>query len=380
MNKIPHRRTEWLRPIGIPLVVLLASSLPALASVIVVEPIPEPQPSPHYIYEGDALSFRWSDFRASNGSIVGGPTFLELQETLGGFELSSPPNRTGRERVWIEPWSETGAEVPVLLEVWVYPQVIPVSGRFDEGKRTVGLFDAKNGRFQLCRAHPRRVLDCSYFPVIGYQGELRLPIAWPRGDSDLPALFSPETGTFFVYEIKADGTLSLDQRIEMKEAVATWPVWGAFGSDGDWHLALVHADGGVTAYPKGIPEIWRERLTIPETGMLIWPAPWPIEDGTVHALALFQPNDGHVFWLAKYPDGSIQQGYTYSTLSGDFSRPVLVDAASIGGPVSHTFFLQFLENRIELRPFLGSSRPNVIPIKFPDDPPGGPGGEEPPTE
>ena len=380
MNKISRWRTEWLRPICIPLIVLLAPSLPALASVIVVEPIPEPPPSSRFIYEGDVLSFKWSDFRASDGTIVGGPTFLELQRTAGGFELNAPAQRTGRDRVFVEPWSETGPLAPIPIDVWVYPRVFPVSGRFDEGKRTLGLFDAENGRFQLCRAQPGQVLDCSYFPVIGYQGELRLPIAWPRGDVDQPALFSPETGTFFVYQIKTNGTLSLEQSFQMKEAVAAWPVWGAFGEDGEWHLALVHADGTVTAYPKGSPEVWPERLSIPETNMLVWPAPWPIEDGTVHALALFQPIDGHGHWSARYPDGSILQGYSHSTLSGDFSRPVLVDAASIGSVVANTFFLQIQGNQIQLRPFISGGRPNVIPIKFPDDPSGGPGGEEPPPE
>lgn len=380
MNKTPRWRTEWLRLIFIPLIVFSISALPTQASVIYVEPIPEPPPAPHYLYEGEELSFKWVDFGAIDGRIVGEPNFLELQESDGGFELRAPAKKTGRERIWLELWTANGAEVPIPLEVWVYPRIFPVSGRFDEGKRTVGLFDSKGGRFQLCRAQPGQVLDCSFFPVVGYQGELRLPIAWPHGEVDQPALFSPATGTFFVYEIKADGTLSLDQRFEMKEAVASWPVWGAFGPEGEWQLALVHADGGVTAYSKGVPEVWAEKLIVPESGMLVLPAPWPIEDGTVHALGLFEPTHGHAHWSARYPDGSIFQGYTHSIASGDFSRPVLIDAASIGSLVANTFFLQFQGNSIELRPLVSGGRPNVIPIKFPDDPPGGPGGELPSAE
>lgn len=380
MNKTPRWRTEWLRRIFIPLIVFSIPAVPTPASVIYVEPIPDPPPAPHFIYEGQSLSFKWSDFSAIDGVVVTGPNFLSLEMTVDGFQLSSMSKETGRERVWIETWSNSGEVTPISLDIWVYPRIFPVTGRFDEGKRTVGLFDAGNGRFQLCRAQPGQVLDCSYFPVVGYQGELRLPIAWPREDVDQPALFSPETGTFFVYKIKANGTLSLEQRFEMREAVASWPVWGAFGPEGEWQLALVHADGGVTAYSKGTPEVWEERLSIPETGMLIWPAPWPIEDGTVHALGLFQPTHGHAHWLARYPDGSVLQGYTHSTSNGDFTRPVLVDAASIGSFAANTFFLQILGNQIELRPFVNGGRPNVIPIKFPDDPPGGPGGEGPPTE
>lgn len=379
MNKIPRWRTTWLRPIGIPLIALLAPALPALASVIVVTPIPEPPPTPHYIYEGQELSFQWSAFKAIDGTIVGEPIFLDVRRDDEGFRLSAPAKAMGRDRVWIEPWSTTGAMDPIPIDVWVYPRIFPISGRFDDGRRTVGLFDAENGRFQLCRAQPGQVLDCGYFPVVGYQGELRLPVAWPRAEDDDLALFSPESGTFYVYKIKPDGTLKLEESVEMKEAVAAWPVWGAFDPGGDWQLALVHADGTVTAYSKGNAEVWREKLEVPERNMLVWPAPWPIEDGSLHALALFQPAQGHVHWSARHPDGSILAGYVHSTQSGDFSRPVLVDADSIGSFVGNTYFLHRQGNRFELRPFNTGGRPNVIPIKFPDDPPGGPGGEEPPS-
>lgn len=44
---------------------------------------------------------------------------------------------------------------------------------------------------------------------------------------------------------------------------------------------------------------------------------------------------------------------------------------------AETYFLERQGNKYTLRPF-SDGRPNVIPIKFPDDLSGGPGGEEPP--
>lgn len=292
---------------------------------------------------------------------------------LDGFTATYTPEAsfTGRDRVAL-----TDGAVIWALELVVLPRVLPLAGRFYNQNETAGLYDNDARAFLLCEelVSSEEPLRCEWLPVEDAGVETTwVPLAWQLENEGLevPALFDIETGELRILA-PAGSSLVVQQVLSLPDAAGGLPVRGDWNHSGGRDLAVVFADGRVLSHNGVKWGVWPTEVEVPESDGLAWPILFQRE-GERDALALVHPKYGDLTWLSLASGGETFSGTERSMGGTRFLRPLAWVMAPSPSAVesSGIFFLEKGPEGLQLVP--GKYRglkPQTIPVKFPDDPPG----------
>jgi hypothetical protein len=265
--------------------------------------------------------------------------------------------------------------VEIKVSLWIVPRVIPFAGRFDGAYQGAALWDNRSRTFLLCGVLPAGIydLECELAPADGLPAGTFLPLAWPdRLGREIPMLYDPVTGRFLRLQRVGSG-FAYGGPLEIHSLPGGWPIAGEFFGSGKLELAVVKESGELFLLAHKKWERWKPSdLAVPAGEGLVWPITLPRPGGD--AIALVDSGIGSVHWMRLDPAGTdFGSAPSYVALP-DFRRPLAWSMSGLSF-VSADFPIFFLERSgqsFELRAGVYlPNHPTIIPVKFPDDPPGG---------
>lgn len=270
-------------------------------------------------------------------------------------------------------------EMEFVLELRVLPRFIPVAGFFESTVETVGLYDNVAKVFHLCRelqsfSDP---LACKSYSTASFAHQPLIPVAWPDplGGFDWPALFDPASGELHAL-VLVPWELVVSETIAIGGGIGSWPVVGDWLGTGERSLGVVGENGAMMLPGVSKGNGWPGQLPVPAGDGLVWPIVLPRSSGA-DAVALVDPATGDLPWMRLEAIGGASSGVEPclgEALPGpplSWSMSPMPDTVAASPEV---FFLEVSkEGGIWLVPGLYSeSKPQTIPVKFPDDPAGPP--------
>lgn len=297
-----------------------------------------------------------------------GTFYTDSQESF----YTADPGFIGRDRLAVAEASGT-----LHFDLTILPRLLPFAGRFKAGSslEAAGLFDNETRSFLLCLPLVSRhqPLDCRRFPVSGLSPAPRIPVAWPdtRGGGDQPALLDLETGDLVAYRESA-GALVVAAHHQLP--AGGWPLAGDWLGNGVRSLAMVFADGTVKTLEGARWQPWGSPLHVPAGDALVWPIVLQREEGP-DAVALVDPGNGDLHWLKLDGSGSTI-GDVEPCLGSEqnLRQPLAWNMSPMPDSVAastEVFFLSDSPQGLALIPGIyRGGKPQTIPVKFPDDPPG----------
>lgn len=263
----------------------------------------------------------------------------------------------------------------VDVAVNVMPRRLPLVGRWGSEELGPGVYDTQKQRFGLCQPPPADgQLKCSRIQVEGLPpGTIAMPLVLPgtSPSEDQVALFDPEAGVLYHLSHRGPDVFVAKPVANHRGAVGRVPLVGDWQVAGEPALALVDPNGGVvTLEGKNTLKPWiAARGFVPAAHL---PFAWPQEGRDV--VSVLAPGSAERTWRDR--DGAT--GSTdCSKLHLDLRRPFRWPGGLAGLPglaEGETFLLVQGERGLEIYPYqCEGGRPQTIPVKFPDDPPGGGG-------
>lgn len=264
--------------------------------------------------------------------------------------------------------------VEIKVNLWVVPRVIPFAGRFDGVYQGAALWDNGSRTFLLCGelASGTFELTCELAPVDGLPAANLLPLAWPdQLGREVPMLYDPVTGRFHRLQ-RVGKRFAYRGPLEIQPAPGGWPIAGDFFGGGTLDLAIAKESGELFLLKRKNWERWKPSgLALPPGEGLVWPIVLPRRGGD--AIALVDSRNGAVHWMRLDP-GGMDFGVAPNYVAiPDYGRPLAWSMSGLSFVAADfpIFFLERAGQAYELR--AGGYLPNhptIIPVKFPDDPPG----------
>jgi hypothetical protein len=267
--------------------------------------------------------------------------------------------------------------VVTQVELMILPGRLPFVGRFDGSSETPALWDNRSRTFRLCDkpANGQYELTCGFYPVVDLDEGAFIPLAWPdAGGRDIPVLFDPAAGRFLFLDNRGD-SFAVGEVLYLPDSRGAWPILGDWSGTGQRELAMVAADGRIFWPTIKGNRNWPAGFEI--TGdSLVWPILLKRTGGD--AVGLVNPGSCDIRSLRLDQLGSVIYDEDPSYIGGDCRRPIswFMSPLSSLAPGLEVFFLRpnILEQLLLVPGKYKASKPQTIPVKFPDDPSGGGGG------
>jgi hypothetical protein len=264
--------------------------------------------------------------------------------------------------------------VVTQVELMILPRRLPFVGRFDGANETPALWDNRSRTFGLCDkpADDQYQLTCVFYPVVDLDEGAFIPLAWPvAGGKDVPVLFDPAAGRFHFLENRGD-SFAVSEVIYIPGSRGAWPILGDFGGTGQRELVMVTGDGRIFKNTVKGNHSWPARFAVSGDD-LVWPILVPRVGGDAVGLVSPESCDVHSLRLDQLDGVIYEEDPAY--VSGDCRRPLawFMSPLSNLAPGLEIFFLRPTDDgELPLVPGkYKASKPQTIPVKFPDDPAGG---------
>ena len=276
----------------------------------------------------------------------------------------------GRDSFEIEAQGASGELTLLRYEMRVLPRYLPIAGKLGWSEETVGLYDDATQSFILCAeiVTVDQQLACWRYPVLGLDPAALVPVLWPtKAHLETPALFDPEKGSLHLLTLSGNA-FNISESLDLPELAGAWPLFGDWNGTGRKTLAMVFEDGRVYQLGPGPWTLWPVLRPAEGGDAFVWPIRVPATDGK-DAVAWVDTTSGKLTWLSCPAASGCTTGSLAAHNPSDYRRPLRFDG--LRGKIQ---FLEELASGLELIPDVYTvtvGNPQTIPVKFPDDPPGG---------